>query len=314
MTDAYDPHRFGRVAVLMGGTAAEREISLRSGAAVHAALARSGVAAEAVDFRGRDDLLALVGSFDRVFIVVHGRGGEDGCLQGALELLGLPYTGSGVLASALGMDKARCKRLWQGCGLPTPAWMPLCADTPFSAVNDALAGPPFMVKPAREGSSLGVSLVTDAASYSAALGAAFALDPLVFAEQYIRGPEYTAPVLHGRALPLVRLEPKRAFYDYTAKYLSNDTVYHCPSGLSAQAEEAAQTLALAAFHALGCAVWGRIDCMRDERGQVWLIEANTVPGMTEHSLLPMAARQAGIDFDALVLGILATTLATEKRA
>jgi len=309
MTDAGDPRRFGRVAVLMGGTATEREISLRSGAAVHAALMRCGVDAHAVDYRGRDDLLALPDHFDRVFIVVHGRGGEDGTLQGALELLGLPYTGSGVLASALGMDKARTKQLWQGCGLPTPAWMTLERDSPFQQVAETLAGPPFMVKPAREGSSLGVSLVTDAASHAAALETAFALDALVFAEQYIRGSEFTAPVLHERALPLVRLEPKRAFYDYTAKYLSNDTIYHCPCGLTVVEESAAQALALQAFNALGCAVWGRIDFLRDSRGQVWLIEANTVPGMTEHSLLPMSARQAGIGFDAVVLGILAATLA-----
>lgn len=313
MADESDPRRFGRVAVLMGGTAAEREISLRSGAAVHAALERCGIDAHAIDLRGPEVLLTLPGRFDRVFIVVHGRGGEDGSLQGALELLGLPYTGSGVLASALGMDKARTKRLWQGCGLPTPSWMPLNAGTPYAAVAMTLAGPPFMIKPAREGSSLGVSLVTDEASYAIALAAALALDPQVFAEQYIAGDEYTAPVLHDRALPLVRLEPRRAFYDYTAKYLSNDTLYHCPCGLTPDEESAAQALALEAFHALGCAVWGRIDFMRDARGQCWLIEANTVPGMTEHSLLPMAARQAGIDFETLVLDILGTTLAPEAR-
>jgi D-alanine-D-alanine ligase len=308
MVEVADPRRLGRVAVLMGGTAAEREISLRSGAAVHAALVRRGVDAQAIDFRGRDQLLALPGNFDRVFIVLHGRGGEDGSLQGALDLLGLPYTGSGVLASALGMDKARSKRLWQGHGLPTPAWLMLAPDTPFDAVATALAGPPFMVKPAREGSSLGVSLVNDEAEHAAALAAAFALDTEVLAEQFIHGSEYTAPILHGRALPLVRLEPRRAFYDYTAKYLSQDTAYHCPCGLSAAEEGRAQDLALLAFHALGCKVWGRIDFMRDDSGQLWLIEANTVPGMTELSLLPMAARQAGIGFDELVLGILAATL------
>jgi len=308
MTDGIDVKRFGRVAVLMGGTAAEREISLRSGKAVHAALLRTGVDATAIDFRGREELLALPGHFERVFIIVHGRGGEDGTLQGALEALGLPYTGSRVLASALGMDKARCKRLWQGCGLPTPAWVTLGPDSRYAEVAQALAGPPFMVKPAREGSSLGVSLVLDEAGFSQALQSALALDPLVFAEQYIRGGEYTAPVLHGQALPLVKLEPKRAFYDYTAKYVSNDTTYRCPCGLTAAEEGAVQSLALEAFAALGGSVWGRIDFMRDQAGQPWLIEANTVPGMTELSLLPMAAREAGIGFDELVLGILAATL------
>jgi D-alanine-D-alanine ligase len=308
MAEAHDVSALGRVAVLMGGTAAEREISLRSGKAVHAALTRVGVDAHAVDFRGRDELLALPGRFDRVFIVVHGRGGEDGTLQGALETLGIPYTGSGVLASALSMDKARTKRLWQGCGLPTPAWMTLDSTSTFDDVSGALAGPPFMVKPAREGSSLGVSLVTDEAGFLAALEAALALDPLVFAEQYIRGGEYTAPILDQRALPLVKLEPRRAFYDYTAKYVSNDTTYRCPCGLPAEAEAAMQALALDAFNSLGCSVWGRIDFMRDEAGQPWLIEANTVPGMTELSLLPMAAREAGISFEALVLAVLAATL------
>lgn len=300
--------RYGRVAVLMGGTAAERDVSLRSGAAVAKALAEASVNCSAIDLRGPADLLSLPGHCDRAFIAIHGRGGEDGTLQGALEALAIPYTGSGVLASALAMDKLRSKLIWQASGLPTPAWLRLDASTTFEEVVDAVGGPPFMVKPAHEGSSVGVALVDDFETYAPALRAALDLDDTVLAEQYIRGGEYTAPILGDRELPLVKLEPARAFYDYTAKYLSNDTVYRCPCGLDVGAERRIQALARRGFDALGCAVWGRIDFMVDGAGNPYLIEANTVPGMTEHSLMPRSAAQAGIDFTALVLQILDSTL------
>lgn len=302
-----DPQSYGRVAVLMGGTAAEREVSLRSGSAVTAALQSLKIDAFAVDFRTREDLIQLLNQCDRVFICLHGRGGEDGTLQGALELLGIPYTGSGVLASALAMDKVRCKRLWQGAGLPTPKWLKLGSELSFQDVVAVVGGPPFMLKPAREGSSIGVAMVNTVEEFEPALATALALDPEVFAETYIRGGEYTAPILDDQALPLVKLEPKRAFYDYTAKYVSNDTVYRCPCGLRRDLETVLQELAKAAFDSLGCRSWGRIDLMLDEREQPFLIEANTVPGMTSASLMPRSAAQADISFAELVERVLASS-------
>ena len=301
-----DPKIFGRVAVLMGGRSAEREVSLKSGRAVLAALLQRGVDARAVD--AGDDVLQQLGQdFDRVFIILHGRGGEDGVIQGALETLGLPYTGSGVLGSALGMDKLRSKWLWQALGLAVPEFVVIDED---SKPDDLIAklDLPLMIKPSREGSSLGVSKVTDVTQLPAALAAAGELDDCVIAERFIQGGEYTCAILGREALPMIRIETPRAFYDYQAKYFAEDTRYICPCGLDRAQETALQRLALKAFEALGCHGWGRVDFMVDGEGQPWLIEVNTVPGMTDHSLVPMAARQAGLSFDELVWCILEETL------
>lgn len=299
---------FGKVAVLMGGLAAEREVSLKSGAAVLQALQRRGVDAHPIDVKGPQVLKELEqGGFDRVFIALHGRGGEDGVMQGALETLGLPYTGSGVLGSALGMDKLRSKQLWLGAGLPTPEYVSLHADTDFEAVVGKL-GLPIMVKPAREGSSIGATKVMEAGQLPKAWALAARHDAWVLAERWIHGAEYTAAVLRGEPLPLIRLETPRDFYDYEAKYHADTTRYHCPCGLDAARERELQALALRAFDAVGASGWGRVDFMLENDGRPWLIEVNTVPGMTDHSLVPMAARAAGIDFDELVWRILETSL------
>lgn len=301
--------RFGKVAVMLGGTSAERPVSLNSGNAVLAALLRQGVDAHPFDPANRNLGDLIGGEFDRVFIALHGRYGEDGCMQGALELLGLPYTGSGVMASALGMDKWRTKLLWRAGGLPTADWTMLDADSDFAAVEKQL-GLPIFVKPAREGSSIGMSKVTEPGTLKAAYATAVEHDTLVLAEKFIDGPEYTVAVLGEAALPLIRLEPAedRAFYDFEAKYLRNDTQYHCPAGLSDDKEQMLRRLALDAFHLLGGHGWGRVDLMLDRFGNPYLLEANTSPGMTDHSLVPMAARAAGRDFDALCLAILEQTL------
>lgn len=306
---AIDPKHLGKVVVLLGGTSAERPVSLNSGAAVLAALTRLGVAAHAFDPARLTlgDLAA--GEFDRAFISLHGRFGEDGCMQGALELLQIPYTGSGVMASALAMDKWRTKLIWRAAGLPTADWQILTADSDFAAVERSL-GLPIFVKPAREGSSIGMSKVKHAGELQAAYEAAAEHDPLVLAEKFIDGAEYTAAILGNTALPLIRLELPQAteFYDFEAKYIRNDTQYHCPSGLSNEQEAACQKLALEAFRLVGCRDWGRVDFMLDQAGQPYLLEVNTSPGMTDHSLVPMAARAAGKDFDALCLEILELTL------
>lgn len=307
MNGARNAADYGKVAVLMGGWSAEREVSLRSGRAVLAALLENGVDAHGID-AGRDILSVLpAGGYDRVFIVMHGRGGEDGAMQGALEVLDLPYTGSGVMASALCMDKLMTKRLWQGVGLPTPRHELLHQDSDFAAIVERL-GLPLIVKPALEGSSIGMSRVDRAGDLEPAYRTAREYGERVFVEQWITGGEYTAAILNGEALPLIRLETPHAFYDYDAKYQASDTRYHCPCGLSADEEAEMQALAMQAFHAVGASGWGRVDFMRDAGGQPWLIEVNTVPGMTDHSLVPMAAREAGIDFNALVMRILATSL------
>ncbi len=294
---------------MLGGTSAERPVSLNSGNAVLAALLRQGVDAHPFDPANRNLGDLIGGEFDRVFIALHGRYGEDGCMQGALELLGLPYTGSGVMASALGMDKWRTKLLWRAGGLPTADWTMLDADSDFAAVEKQL-GLPIFVKPAREGSSIGMSKVTEPGTLKAAYATAVEHDTLVLAEKFIDGPEYTVAVLGEAALPLIRLEPAedRAFYDFEAKYLRNDTQDHCPAGLSDDKEQMLRRLALDAFHLLGGQGWGRVDLMLDRFGNPYLLEANTSPGMTDHSLVPMAARAAGHDFDALCLAILEQTL------
>ena len=295
--------QYGKVAVLYGGVSAEREVSLMSGGAVLAALRAAGVDAHGVD-AGRDVARVLLeGGCDRVWLALHGRGGEDGQMQGLLELLGLPYTGSGVLASALGMDKWRSKQLWRAAGLPVPACELLREDSDFHAVAARL-GLPLFVKPANEGSSIGVSKVKVAAELRAAFAAARQHDPLVLAEGYCGGGEYTVPLLNGRALPVIRIQPATEFYDYAAKYFRDDTRYHCPSGLAPEAEARMQALALTAFEVIGGHGWGRVDVLLDAAGEPKLLEANTLPGMTSHSLVPMAARAAGIGFEALCLAIL----------
>ena len=301
-----EPAEFGRVAVLFGGWAAEREVSLVSGNAVLDALQRRGVDATGID-AGRDILSVLAaGSFDRAFIVLHGRGGEDGVIQGALEILGLPYTGSGVMGSAIAMDKYRTKLMLQAVGLPTPAFA-LIRD---AADLDAAAelGFPLMVKPALEGSSIGMSRADDVATLQQAWEKAAACDSHVMAERWIEGAEYTVAVLGQDALPLIKLETPHAFYDYDAKYEAEDTRYLIPCGLDAATETAFQDLALRMFEAVGASGWGRVDLLVDDEGRPWLIELNTVPGMTSHSLVPMAAKAVGVDFDELVWRILAQTL------
>ena len=302
-----DPGDFGRVAVLLGGRSAERAVSLESGRAVLAALLERGVDAVEVDVGGDVVEQLLAGGYDRAFIALHGRGGEDGVIQGALETLGLAYTGSGVQGSALAMDKFRCKALWQGLGLPTPPFEVLTEQSDARTVVDSL-GLPLMVKPAREGSSIGMTKVTAAAQLEAARQLAAGLDDVVLAEGWIEGAEYTVAILQDRALPVIRLETPRVFYDYEAKYEATDTGYHCPCGLPADAERRLQALALRAFESVGASGWGRVDVMCDSQGELWLLEVNTVPGMTDHSLLPMAGRAVGIGFDELVWRVLETSL------
>lgn len=296
--------RMGRVALALGGWAAERDVSLRSGSRVLAALQSLGVDVTAVD--PRDQGVQALAEFDRVFIIVHGRGGEDGLLQGALEAMSVPYTGTGVLGSALSMDKVRTKLIWRGVGLPTPEFARLHAGCDWDALIEEL-GTPLMVKPSREGSSLGMAKVHSAAELAQAFQVAARFDSDVIAERWISGSEYTIALLGDRALPVIRLETPHEFYDYDAKYQAASTVYHCPCGLAPAEEKALQALALEAFQLAGGAGWGRVDLMCDAAGQPWLLEVNTVPGMTEQSLVPMAAKAAGISFEELVWQILRTS-------
>ncbi|PWQ95772.1 D-alanine--D-alanine ligase [Leucothrix pacifica] len=297
---------FGKVAVLLGGWSAEREVSLNSGAEVLEGLRAQGVDAHPVD-AGRDVLEVLkAGNFDRVFNILHGRGGEDGVLQGALELLQIPYTGCGVMASAISMDKLMTKRIWTGSGLATPAFAMLDDDTDFDQVV-ADYGLPLMVKPADEGSSVGMTKVTSAEQLPGAYQTARQYDCQVFAEQWVDGTEYTISIVGDTVLPIIRVETDSQFYDYEAKYKSDDTRYFCPCGLEAEAEKNMQQLAKQAFDMLGAKGWGRIDLMQDTNGKAWLIELNTSPGMTSHSLVPKAAAAAGISFGELVVKILETS-------
>jgi D-alanine-D-alanine ligase len=298
---------FGRVAVLFGGRSSEREISLLTGQAVLAALKRKGVDAYAFDPKDRALTQLLDERFDRVWIALHGPGGEDGTLQGALECLGMPYTGTGVMGSAIGMDKLRTKRLAHAIGVATAEAVVLRSPRDFEVAVERL-GLPMIVKPATQGSSVGMSKVESAAQLPVAYGAAAVHDRVVFAEPWITGGEYTVAILQGRALPSIRIETPKTFYDYEAKYLRNDTQYTCPSGLSNPAEQHLGNLALAAFDAIGAEGWGRVDFMMDATGRPLLLEINTVPGMTDHSLVPMAARAFGIDFDDLVWRVLETSL------
>lgn len=294
---------FGKVAVMMGGKSAEREVSLKSGAAVLAALRANGVDAHEFDPQHKP-LEALHGEgFQRVFIALHGRGGEDGSLQGALDLLGIPYTGSGVLASALAMDKWRSKLVWQATGLPVPDFVVLDAASDFAAV-EARLGLPLFVKPSNEGSSIGISKVAQTGGLRAAFELAARYDSCVIAEKYLAGGEFTVGILAGQALPVIRIVPATEFYDYDAKYLRDDTEYRIPSGLGEAREAEMRDLALRAFAVLGGRGWGRMDLMLDAEGRIYCLEANTSPGMTDHSLVPMAARAAGIPFPQLVLKLL----------
>lgn len=300
------PAQHGKVAVLYGGRSAEREISLKSGAAVLDALLKNGVDAHPFDPAKQDLYKLLEGGFKLAFIALHGRFGEDGTMQGALELMNIPYTGSGVLASALAMDKWRSKLVWQAAGLPVPAYEMLDTASDLTAVAERL-GLPLFIKPANEGSSVGISKVKKTGDMQAAYTAAAKHDKLVIAETFIGGGEYTVAILGNQALPVIKIEPANEFYDYEAKYLRNDTRYLCPSGLSQEKETEMQQLALQGFALIGGAGWGRVDFLMDEAGHPYLLEINTVPGMTDHSLVPMAARQAGINFEQLVLAILELT-------
>ena len=292
---------FGKVAVLFGGKSAEREVSLKSGSRVLDALRRQGIDAHAFDPAERklDDLAA----FDRAFIMLHGRYGEDGTIQGALELMGIPYTGSGVMASAVGMDKWRTKLLWRSVGLPVPEYVMLDSSSDFAAVEKQL-GLPLFVKPACEGSSIGVTKVRQSGELRPAYAEAARHDALVIAERGLMGGEYTVAILGNEALPIIRIVPATDFYDYEAKYLRDDTRYLCPCGLSDAREQELRALALEAFRVLGCRGWGRVDFLMDEQGNAYFLEVNTSPGMTDHSLVPMAARAAGLSYEQLVLRVL----------
>jgi D-alanine-D-alanine ligase len=298
-------NQFGRVAVLLGGESGEREISLKSGHAVLAALIRQGVDAVAFD-PGQQDVADLE-NYDRVFIALHGKYGEDGTIQRILDAMEVPYTGSGVTASAIGMDKWQTKLKWDEARVVTPAFELVHAQSDFAAIEQKL-GFPIFVKPANEGSSIGITKVKQSGELKAAYAIAAKADPLVIAEACISGGEYTVGILGQKALPIIRIVPKTEFYDFEAKYLRNDTEYLCPSGLSAELEATIQQEALYAFNAIGCSGWGRVDFLMDESGNYYFLEVNTSPGMTDHSLVPMAAKAAGIDFDTLVVTILQMTL------
>ncbi len=297
-----------KVAVLFGGTSAEREVSLNSGAAVLAGLKEAGVDAHPIDPKEYPVAQLKADGFDKVFIALHGRGGEDGTLQGVLEFLGLPYTGSGVMASALTMDKLRTKLLWQGANLPVSPYVALQSEE-LTQVDPqkivARLGLPLIVKPSSEGSSVGMNKVNAVEELIPALENAFLHDTCVLVEKWLSGPEFTVAILGGDVLPSIRIQPAGVFYDYQAKYLSDETQYFCPSGLNDEKEQALRALAMSAYRAVGCRGWGRVDVMQDSDGQFYLLEVNTAPGMTNHSLVPMAARESGLSFSQLVVKILA---------
>jgi D-alanine-D-alanine ligase len=302
-----DPRAFGRVAVLMGGWSAEREVSLWSGEAVLSALLKRGVEAVGVDAT-RDNVLALrAQGFERVFIVLHGGAGEDGTVQAALELQGLPYTGSGVAGSAVKMNKMTAKRVWLAEKLPTAPFAELASEADARAAARRF-GYPFVIKPAAEGSSVGVTIVKKPAQVAGAFRLARGEGRAVMAEKFIRGAELTVSILDGSALPSIRIVPAGEFYDYHAKYIANDTQYRCPSGLPAAQEKRLRALALQAFRLVGASGWGRVDFIVDRNGKPWLLELNTVPGMTSHSLVPMAAKAAGLSFDELCWAVLETSV------
>lgn len=300
-------NQFGRVAVLMGGKAAEREISLRSGRAVHQAMVAKGIDADAVDVQSLADLQQLTGRYDRAFIALHGRWGEDGVVQAILSDIGLPFTGSQMAGCALGMDKLRCKWLWMGAQLPTPKFQWITPEHPIDFETFAIPFP-VMVKPSHEGSSIGISKANTLEELQSSILEAQKYDSEILIEQFIQGSEYTCAILEQTALPMIKLETDHDFYDYEAKYQSNDTRYICPCGLTPEVEKQVQQIALRAFNTVGLSGWGRVDFMIDENQQPWLIEINTIPGMTDHSLVPMAAKHAGIAFEDLVIQILQQSL------
>ncbi|WP_068634418.1 D-alanine--D-alanine ligase, partial [Oleiphilus sp. HI0043] len=305
--------KLGKVAVIMGGTSAEREVSLKSGQAVLDGLLRKGVDAFKLDFGGEIEDLVKHMPFDRAFLALHGRGGEDGTIQGVLETLNIPYSGSGVMGSAIGMDKTRTKYLWQGMNLPTPKFSYVEKLNPEMLTRlVSLMGFPLAVKPSREGSSIGVFKVNNQTQLEAAVSKALEMDEQVLLEQWIEGDEYTVGLLNGSPLPVIGLKTSHTFYDYEAKYESDSTQYLLPSGLSDEEEQSLGNLAERAFSALGCSGWGRVDVMRDSKGRFWLLEVNTIPGMTSHSLVPMAAKASGLEFDDLLLEILKSAV-TNKR-
>ena len=295
--------KFGKVAVLLGGKSAEREVSLKSGTMVLNALRSRGVDAHGFDPRERDVTALVKERFDRAFIALHGRFGEDGTVQGVLEWLGIRYTGSGVLASALAMDKLRTKRIWQAEGLPTAPYAVLTRESDLKAVARRL-GTPLFVKPASEGSSVGMTKVKRAADLEEAFALAVNYDPVVIAEKFVDGPELTVGILGEQVLPIIRIETPREFYDYEAKYIADDTRYLIPSGLPKAKEAQLQALCLKAFQALGCTGWGRVDLMLSRQGRPYLLEINTSPGMTDHSLVPMAARAIGLAYEELCIKVL----------
>ena len=302
---------FGKVAVMLGGTSAERDVSLKSGMAVLKGLVAKGIDAHAFDPAAYSLQELVEQKFDRVFIALHGRGGEDGSMQGALQILEMPYTGSDVLGCALGMDKVRCKQIWHSLGLPTANWRVVTQNEIAQVNAEAMLqelGGRVIVKPAREGSSIGMSIADNGRSLELALQHAAKFDDDLLVEQWVEGAEYTIGILEGKALPVIRLQTPHEFYDFEAKYQANDTQYHCPAGLSDEDEARLRALAERAFSAIGGSGWGRIDVMRNNAGEWFLLEANTVPGMTEKSLVPMAAKVAGLAFDDLVERILAQTL------
>ena len=290
----------------MGGTSGEREISLKSGAAVFKALKENKIDAHSVDVDKNVFSLLSQEKFDRAFIALHGCGGEDGAIQGGLEIIGLPYTGSGVMASGICMDKLMTKKVWHATGIKSPRFMTVCTDTDFKDVEGDI-GSPFIIKPSLEGSSLGVHKVSNKQQFNAAIEEASLHSGLLMAEQWIDGKEYTVSILDDSALPVIRLETPNEFYDFEAKYKASDTQYHLPCGLEQQDEVKLQNQALEAFRSTAAKGWGRVDVMIDKAGQAWFLEINTVPGMTDHSLVPMAAAGVNINFNALVLRILETS-------
>jgi len=310
---AIDPGSFGKVAVLMGGHSAEREISLLSGMAVLQALQSAGVDAHGLDTATADLAGELTaGGYARAFIALHGRGGEDGVMQGLLDVLGLPYTGSGVLGSALAMDKLRTKQVWQSAGIPTPAFVLLTSAAEVAAARESLPYP-VIVKPVHEGSSIGISKVDSSDHLAAAWQQAARYDAQVIAEQWVDGTEYTAGILGAEVLPLIRLETPNTFYDYAAKYEADTTRYLIPCGLAPAQAAVLQQQSLAAFRAVDASGWGRVDFMLDAAGQPWFIEVNTVPGLTDHSLVPMAAKAVGMDFPQLACRILESSMGSGER-
>lgn len=300
----------GHVGVLMGGNSAEREISLETGAHVISCLKESGVNATPIDWNGKLSLSENYMQYDRIFIATHGIGGEDGKIQSVLELLDIPYTGTKVLGCALAMDKIRAKLVWSGLDLSTPSFEVIDYDTDSASLVKKI-GLPLIVKPARGGSSFGITIVDDISQLVEAISYAKKFDSLVIAESYITGEEYTVSILLDEALPAIKIKTPRAFYDFEAKYRSESTEYICPCELQPEAEEMIQEIALEAFAALGGSGWGRIDFMKDEYGKFWLIEMNTVPGLTSHSLFPMSVHHSGKKITQAVLSILSSSMTNE---